>query len=39
MVNKAFQAQAWIDNILFLLMVLCLFGYVIYRGWPHFHLQ
>jgi len=36
---KALKIEAWIGNILFLLLVLCFFGYVIYRGWLHYHLQ
>ena len=39
LVNKALKVDAWISNILFLLIFLYFFGYVIYRGWLHYHLQ
>jgi hypothetical protein len=36
-VNKAFQIESWIENILILLGVLSFF--VLYRGWLYFHLH
>lgn len=38
-VIKAFQVEVWIENMLFLLLVLSLIGYTIYRGWLHYHLH
>ena len=39
LINKAYQIEAMITCALFLLLVLGFFGYVLYRGWLHYHLQ
>jgi predicted negative regulator of RcsB-dependent stress response len=36
-VIKAFEVEMWIENILFLLLVLFLLGFAAYLGWQHFN--
>ncbi len=38
-VVQAAQIEVWIENILFLILVLIFLGFVLYRGWLSLHLR